>query len=138
MSEIRLLTPADLPALLQLSLLTKWNQTEQDWLRLMDLAPESCFGIESRGQIVASTTLLCYGRDLAWVGMVLTHPEHRGNNFASRLMRQALDWANAERIECVKLDATEMGRPIYEKLGFVFERLVERWVRPPKAVTAIR
>ena len=136
MSEIRLLTRADLPALTELSLQARWNQTEQDWLRLMDLAAESCFGIESGGRIVASTTVLCYGRELAWIGMVLTHSEHRGNSYASRLMRHALEWAEGERIACVKLDATEMGRPIYEKLGFEFERPVERWLRKSRPVTA--
>jgi GNAT superfamily N-acetyltransferase len=138
MSEIRLLNPADLPALTQLSLEAQWNQTGQDWLRLMDLAPASCFGIESGGRIVASTTVLCYGRDLAWIGMVLTHSEHRGNNYASRLMRHALHWAENERIGCVKLDATQMGQPIYEKLGFQFEREVERWARPAHPVPVDR
>jgi Acetyltransferase (GNAT) domain len=34
------------------------------------------------------------------------------------------------RIETVKLDATDQGRPLYEKMGFRFEQAVERWSRP--------
>ena len=97
---------------------------------LLDLAPNSCFGIEALGRLVATTTLLCYQRKLAWIGMVLTHPEYRGRGFARRLVRAALDRADSLGMGTVKLDATEHGRSLYASLGFQAEQAVERWSRP--------
>jgi predicted GNAT family acetyltransferase len=104
---------------------------------LLDLAPTSCFGIEAEGRLVATTTLLCYQRTLAWIGMVLTHPDYRGRGFAHRLVRAALDRADSLEIETIKLDATEHGRSLYASLGFQAEQAVERWYRPgsPKSET---
>ena len=68
--KIRLLKPADLPHLLDLSRQAGWNQTETDWSRLLSLAPQSCFGIEVGGHIVASTSAINYAAEVAWIGMV--------------------------------------------------------------------
>jgi hypothetical protein len=76
---------------------------------------------------VATTTLLCYGEKLAWIGMVLTNPEYRRMGFARRLMQSALGRAAELKIECIKLDATTDGQPLYEKLGFETEQVIERW-----------
>lgn len=111
-----------------------WNQTADDWRRLIELAPAGCFGIEVDGVLVATTSAVCYGTDLAWIGMVLTSAEHRGRGFARTLMRHALDYIESRGIGCVKLDATDMGRPLYEQLGFVTESLIERWWRAPASV----
>jgi predicted GNAT family acetyltransferase len=97
---------------------------------LLDLAPTGCFGIEVDGQLVATATLLDYQRRLAWIGMVLTHPEYRGRGFARRLVAAVLAQADSLGIETVKLDATEQGRPLYESLGFQAEQPIERWFRP--------
>jgi hypothetical protein len=72
---------------------------------------------------------MCYGRRLAWVGMVLTRIAHRGRGFASRLLTETLALADRIGIESVKLDATDQGQPLYEKLGFRSEQPVERWAR---------
>jgi GNAT superfamily N-acetyltransferase len=127
---IRLLTVSDIPAALQLSVVAGWNQTADDWRLLLDLAPEGCFCIEADGIVAATTTLLCYGRQLAWIGMVLTHTDFRRRGFAKNLLAHALARADALRIETVKLDATEDGQPLYARLGFSPEQPVERWVRP--------
>jgi hypothetical protein len=82
------------------------------------------------GELAATTTLLCYGTRLAWLGMVLTKIKFRGQGLARRMLLEALKLAVQMNIETVKLDATEQGRPLYEKLGFRFEQPVERWVRP--------
>jgi GNAT superfamily N-acetyltransferase len=126
----RVLHPSDLAAAVELSSLAGWNQTAEDWRMLLDLAPAGCFGIEAHGQLVSTTTLLCYGQRLAWIGMVLTHPEYRGRGFARRLLAHAMDSANSLGIETVKLDATDQGKPLYENFGFHAEQSVERWVRP--------
>ena len=70
------------------------------------------------------------GQRLAWVGMVLTRIKHRGRGFAMRLLKAVSDaMADEMGIESVKLDATDQGQPLYEKLGFRAEQPVERWWR---------
>lgn len=127
---LRRLVASDIPAAIGLSEEAGWNQTSEDWRMLIDLAPQGCLAIEADGQLAATTTLLCYGRRLAWIGMVLTRVSQRGRGFARRLLTQALAEADQMRIETVKLDATDQGRPLYEKMGFRFEQAVERWSRP--------
>jgi GNAT superfamily N-acetyltransferase len=127
---LRRLVANDIPAAIGLSEEAGWNQTSEDWRMLIELAPQGCLAIEADGQLAATTTLLCYGRRLAWIGMVLTRVSKRGRGFARRLLTQALAQADQMRIETVKLDATDQGRPLYEKMGFRFEQAVERWSRP--------
>ncbi len=125
--NIRQLTAADIPALITLSTLAGWNQTPEDWLLLIQLHPEGCLGIERDGRIVAATTLIIHGHRLGWIGMVLTHPDYRGQGFATLLVTSALDIASAVGVGTLKLDATDQGEPIYQKLGFRREQLIERW-----------
>ena len=133
---MRLLTPADIPGGMRLKAAASWNQTEADWRNILAIAPESCFGIECDGTLRSTTTAICYGRELAWIGMVLTDPEYRGRGFARALLEHALDYLRRERVHWIKLDATAMGRPVYERLGFRDEALIERWERKPGAVPA--
>lgn len=125
--HVRLLIESDIAAALELSAVAGWNQTADDWRMLLALAPDGCFAVELDNRVVATTTLLCYGRRLAWIGMVLTKSEYRGRGFARRLLKCALDRADQLGMETVKLDATDQGQPLYEKLGFRAEQAVERW-----------
>jgi GNAT superfamily N-acetyltransferase len=127
--NLRLLCPGDLEGAVELSRLANWNQTIDDWKMLLRLDPQGCFAIEVDGLIVATTTLLCYEKRLAWIGMVLTRPEYRRRGYAKRLMQVALDRASDLKIESIKLDATADGQPLYEKLGFKSEQVIERWFR---------
>jgi GNAT superfamily N-acetyltransferase len=126
---LRKLRATDIPAALQLSTEAGWNQTEDDWRMLLDLAPEGCLAIEFEGELASTATLFCYGQRLAWIGMVLTRIAHRGRGFARRLLTETLELADRMQIETVKLDATDQGQPLYEKLGFRPEQPVERWAR---------
>ena len=128
-SGVRLLGPADLATAFELSTIAGWNQTEDDWRMLMDLAPQGCFGIQADGRLVATATLLSYGKQAAWIGMVLTRPEYRGRGFGRALVTHALKSADSKEIRTVKLDATEQGQRLYERLGFKAEESVERWSR---------
>jgi GNAT superfamily N-acetyltransferase len=128
--QLRLMTTDDLAAATELSAAAGWNQTSEDWLMLMTLDPHNCLAIEADGRLVATTTLLCYSQRFAWIGMVLTSANYRGRGFARRLLTAAVDRADSLGIETVKLDATDAGKPIYERLGFKTEQPVERWSRP--------
>jgi GNAT superfamily N-acetyltransferase len=124
--EIRLLDERDIPRVMRLKELARWNQTEDDWRRLLKLEPRGCFCASVDGRLVGTTTTTTYGGELAWVGMVLVDPEFRRRGVATRLMRAALDYLEG-RVAAVKLDATPDGRPVYERLGFEVESSVERW-----------
>lgn len=130
---VRLLRRTDLAAAVELSTIAGWNQTADDWSMLMRLAPEGCFGIDADGALVSTTTLLCYGQRLAWIGMVLTKPNYRGRGFARALVAHALDVADSMGVKTIKLDATDQGQPLYQKLGFVAEGCIERWSRAGSA-----
>src|SRR5919205_549146 len=90
--EIRPLVGADLPAAMRLKESAGWNQTEEDWLRLLRLEPRGCFAASSGGRLVGTATTTTYGRELAWVGMVLVDPEFRRRGIASLLMDAALSY----------------------------------------------
>jgi len=126
--EIRLLTDADIPVAMRLKELANWNQTTDDWRRLLKLEPEGCFAAVLEGQVVGTATTTTYGRTLAWIGMVLVDPGFRRLGIATRLMKRAVEYA-ISRVDTVKLDATPAGQPVYERLGFRVESRIERWVR---------
>ena len=128
--KLRSLRAEDIPPAAQLSAQAGWNQTEEDWRTLLETSPEGCLAIEVDGLLAATTTLLCYGRRLAWIGMVLTKAEYQRRGFARKLLAQALENADKMGIDTIKLDATDQGRPLYESLGFRREQEIERWLRP--------
>jgi len=123
--EIRLLLEADIPAAMRLKEAARWNQTEDDWRRLLRLEPNGCFGAIKDGRLVGTTTTTIHG-GLAWIGMVLVEPQHRRQGIAAKLMDVALDYLK-DKVDTIKLDATSLGQPVYEKLGFQVESVVERW-----------
>jgi GNAT superfamily N-acetyltransferase len=127
---LRLLRRSDVPAAFQLSAQAGWNQTEEDWCTLLDLAPTTCFGIEIGGDLTSTTTLICYGRTLGWIGMVLTKAEFRRRGLARKLLDHTLSVADNMGIETLKLDATDQGQPLYWQCGFRGEHPIERWSRP--------
>lgn len=133
----RLLTPADIDEALRLTRAAGWNQLPSDWLRLMTLDPHGCLGLVSGGILASSTTVLCYGRELAWIGMVLTAPEFRRRGFAERLMERAVEYLERRDIATAKLDATDFGVKLYRKFGFEEECLVERWQRSPAPLAPV-
>jgi GNAT superfamily N-acetyltransferase len=135
-ATIRPLLPSDISAAIRLTRAAGWNQIPSDWERLLSLEPEGCLALESGGRVEATTTVVCYGRELAWLGMVLTAPEFRRRGFAEMLIGRALQFAEGRRVDAVKLDATETGIGLYRKFGFVEECEVERWLRAPRPVEA--
>ncbi len=50
---------------------------------------------------------------------VYTVPQYRGCGIATKLMQMLIADARAQQLDRIVLGATKMGRPVYEKLGFV-------------------
>jgi GNAT superfamily N-acetyltransferase len=133
-STIRRLLASDTSAAIRLTSEAGWNQLPGDWERLLAVEPAGCFALESGGRLAATTTVVCYGSELAWIGMVLTSQQFRRRGFARSLMRHALEFADMRGVATVKLDATEAGIELYRKYGFVEECAIQRWQRAPGPV----
>ncbi len=131
--DVRPLSPGDIPQACELSAAAGWNQTEDDWARVLALQPGLCVGIDCEERLAATGVAVCYGaapHPLAWIGMILTRPEFRGRGFARAIMEMLTGVLDLRRVECIRLDATSEGRPLYLKLGFIDETPIERWFLP--------
>ena len=124
---------ADVDDALALSAGESWNQTAEDWRRLVELEPDGCFALREDGQLVGTVTTTMYDPTLAWIGMMVVRQSRRRRGIGALLMRHALVSLERRSIRTVKLDATPAGQPLYESLGFVAEVEFERWqgVVPP-------
>jgi len=50
---------------------------------------------------------------------VFTEPQWRRRGIASLLIKEIVAWSKSERLDRLILHASDQGRPIYERLGFV-------------------
>lgn len=126
--KIRNMTALDLPAALRLKEIAGWNQTADDWKRFMEASPQGCFVAEVDDEVRGTVATISFEHRFAWVGMVLVDPEYRGRGMGTRLLEMAINYLDGAAVPCIKLDATPQGKLLYEKLGFVSEYEIERWI----------
>jgi GNAT superfamily N-acetyltransferase len=124
MIRIRPMTLDDLPLGMHLKARAGWNQTEADWRRFLSLGDG--FVAEWDGAAVGTTMTFLFG-PVAWVAMVLVDEAVRGRGIGTALMRHALAHLDGRGVKSVRLDATPLGRPVYEKLGFVADYTLHRY-----------
>ena len=123
---IRALRADDIPDALLLSELAGWNQTVDDWRRLIEWEPEGCFAATLDGRLVGSATTTTYGARCGWIGMVLVHPDYRRFGIGTQMLNTGFAYLE-ERVATVKLDATPAGKLVYDRNGFHAEYEIERW-----------
>jgi GNAT superfamily N-acetyltransferase len=124
---VRRLTHDDVEDALALSSAAGWNQRADDWRILIDVSAGS-FAALSANRIVGTAVGIDYGR-FSWIAMMLVDSAHRGRGLGRRLLEAALDAVPADRP--VRLDATPLGRPLYEAYGFDEETTITRYVADP-------
>lgn len=74
-------------------------------------------------------TLAIQGEALAWIGGMAVLPTARRQGAARTLLRAMLERARERGVHVVGLDASAMGRPLYESEGFVALGRTSRWAR---------
>jgi GNAT superfamily N-acetyltransferase len=120
------MTDADIGFGMRLKTAAGWNQLPADWRRLICLEPEGCFVLESDGAPVGTVTTTLYEKRLAWIGMVLVSPDERRKGYGSELLKAAMDYCEGQRVEVIKLDATPLGKRLYDTLGYLDEYRLKR------------
>jgi GNAT superfamily N-acetyltransferase len=91
-----------------------WRQELEVYLTA---EPDGWFVADDGGVIVAMAGALLYG-SFCWLGLVATLPGHERRGLATRLSATVSEWAMGLGCRTVALDASEKGRPVYERLGF--------------------
>ena len=125
--RLRLLTRADLAFADSIRALAGWNQTTDDWQRFLTIEPDGCFLAEWNGAPAGTATTTVYGPELAWIGMVLVHPDFRRRGIGRALLQRCIEYLRVRGVRCLKLDATPLGKKVYDDLGFKDEWTLTRW-----------
>lgn len=137
---LREMTGADVGAGVRLCRQSHWNQVARDWEQFLHLTPGGAtVAVDEAGEVVGSVATMRYRAadagspaTLAWLAMVLVDPAHRGTGIGTSLLERGL--TRAGDVTTVGLDATPLGRPLYEKLGFRADSTFTRLERHPSEV----
>jgi ribosomal protein S18 acetylase RimI-like enzyme len=129
MISIRNFKIADLAFADSLRKIEGWNQTSDDWFPFIALEPNGCFLAEWNGLRAGTITTIRYGENLAWIGMALVHPDFRRRGIGRSLLERAIEYLRANKVKCIKLDATPVGKQLYDSLGFIEEGSLTRWAK---------
>ena len=71
-----------------------------------------------------ATGLLFKTDDIAGIHQIGVPPDHQGKGYATQMMRFLIQCAEKWQADYVVLQASEAGRPVYQKLGFVDQFLI--------------
>jgi GNAT superfamily N-acetyltransferase len=121
------LHPEDLGDGLRLSTQAGWNQGAADWKRVLDLCPDGVYAGRLDGRVVATASVAAIGTKIRWIGLILVDESVRGRGYGSLMMDHCLARARRAGDEIVGLDASDLGRPVYLKKGFVDVAPIDRW-----------
>ncbi|MGE3807745.1 MAG: GNAT family N-acetyltransferase [Gemmataceae bacterium] len=130
MLHLRTFSGADFPTLWHLKQQAGWNQTHADLERFRALEPTGCFLAELESTPVGSAIAFTFDT-VGWIAMVLVDPAARGQGIGTSLMQHALHFLDGRGVRSVRLDATPLGQPIYEKLGFQPQFKLQRFAGLP-------
>jgi GNAT superfamily N-acetyltransferase len=132
------LTPTDLPAV---ALLQPAGWGDILPAHHMYLAADTCFPIKvvDDDQICGIGTVII-NNDAAWLAHIIVNPEQRNKGVGTFITRSLMDTALDKSCSTLSLIATDLGAPVYEKLGFIndgeylfFKDLISR---DPRVVNA--
>jgi GNAT superfamily N-acetyltransferase len=122
--NIRNFTSHDIKKAMELVLAERWNQTDTEWHILMGNPQNVCLVAEVENELVGTATAINYNNKVAWIGMVLVSKNFRGQGISKKLLSNLLEQLTF--CKCIKLDATPAGQPVYKKMGFEDEYLINR------------
>jgi GNAT superfamily N-acetyltransferase len=124
---IREMQVEDLDEAMKLKSAEGWNQTRSDWELILINNPGLCLVAVAEDRVVATVTAFSYEGTFAWIGMMLVDRQFRRKGISNKLMLEIIQRLGKK--QTIRLDATPAGQMVYERLGFVKEYSLFRWVR---------
>ena len=87
--------------------------------------------VAARGRrLVGGACCASFG-ETGWIGALGVLPRARGRGTGELLTRAAIEWLQERGARTVLLYATDMGRPVYERVGFTTEARARAWRGTP-------
>jgi GNAT superfamily N-acetyltransferase len=84
------------------------------------------FVAEDHSALVGTASVASFGAT-GWIGALGVEPAARRRGTGGALTEQCIEWLRGRGAETVLLYATDQGRPVYERLGFVAEGSATAW-----------
>lgn len=108
-----------------------WNQTMDDLYSMNRLDPSGIFvasyKYKNHNIPLGSGAAIPVNANMSWIGMILVHPELRRQGIARAMMHTCLSHARLnQKRNIVGLDATPLGKQVYDSLGFQDSFLIWR------------
>jgi len=95
-----------------------------------DLVPRFRYHIDSNfcdpvklsiaGKIVAIGTVI-FHKDSAWLASIIVHPDERNQGYGNKITTHLINSVDKKKYTTIYLDATDLGFPVYQKIGFELE-----------------
>jgi predicted N-acetyltransferase YhbS len=127
--HIRPLTPADLDAAMAATAHVGWGNLRPHFAFYLERSECCPLVAEENGQIVGTAAGTRRGK-VGWIGHVIVRPDCRRRGIGSALVEAV--GARLEEAGCrtLLLVATDLGRPVYERLGFRVDSLYSKLSGP--------
>jgi GNAT superfamily N-acetyltransferase len=93
----------------------------------LEMANCKAWVVEDKGAIVASGAIsivsfvpnpIDLSPRVAYLHSMFTEKSHRGHKCAERIVGKMIDYCKSQGIRRIMLNASDAGRPVYQKLGF--------------------
>lgn len=117
--DIQPIINSDIPSLIDL-IPPGWDSA----LPAIDFYTKSnfCFPFKIRiGTKIAGTGTAIINNKTAWLAHIIVHPEYRNRGLGKIITEHLVNTAYSKGCETIYLLATEIGEPVYKKLGFETE-----------------
>ncbi len=113
---LRVLSPDEAPSVLKLMGRIGWDHSLDQTRECIVWGGKGSFCLALGDEIVGTAIANKYSQRLAWIGLVISDPDYQRRGFARRLMNHAMSYLSD--VDSVMLDASTMGYPLYDKMGF--------------------
>jgi ribosomal protein S18 acetylase RimI-like enzyme len=103
--------------------------------RYLAIQPDGWLAAEDDSLLVGMVGAIDYG-SFAYVGMMGVRRDHQGRGIGRRLLGTLLERLEDKGVRCARLEATDEGRRLYQRMGFVDDGVSQEFHLPPSAIGA--
>lgn len=114
---IRVLKKSDINGLNKLAPVD-WNLDYEDFLNFFMKEDYFHAFVMTKDDEIVGTGNVFYKNKIGWLANIIVVKEFRGNGFGTKMTQFLVDFLNDKGCETQLLIATELGEPVYQKIGF--------------------